>query len=349
MPLPNSSLTYRTLAFLCCALAVSSGCEKTMTNSADDNTTRTEMDIDDMRSKVTLSGISSGGYMAVQTHVALADRIRGAAAIAAGPYHCAEGSVTKALGPCLKGDGLSVAPLLSFARENAGAGKIASLDALAKTRAWVYQGSADAVVSPAAGQALADFYAAFLPADNIRYVTSIASGHGWPTEATGVPCPETGGDFINACGFDAAGEFLNFFYDGLKAPAGSGLSSSLQEIDLSGTIASGSAISDSGFMYVPTTCATSMDDCNLHIAFHGCRQGAEFVEDRFASQVGLNEWADSNNMVVVYPQIEKSLLNPQGCWDWWGYSGSDYDLASGEQVAAVNSIIEAFARDELLR
>lgn len=347
MPLPNSSLTYSALFLLCGSLAAVSGCEQSMTNLTDDNASPAEMDIDDMRSKVTLSGISSGGYMAVQAHVALADRIRGAAALAAGPFHCAEGSVTKALGPCLKGDGLSIEPLLSFARENAGAGKIARLEALAGTRAWVYQGSSDTVVSPVAGKALFDFYAAFMPADNIRYVTSVASGHGWPTEATGVPCPETGGDFINACGFDAAGEFLNFLYDGLNAPSGSGLSASLQEIDLSG-IASGSAIADSGFAYVPASCAASMSNCNLHIAFHGCRQGAEFVDDRFASQAGINEWADSNDMVVVYPQIEKSMLNPQGCWDWWGYSGSDYDLASGEQVAAVNAIIEAFARDELL-
>src|SRR5512143_408122 len=41
----------------------------------------------------TASGISSGGYMAVQFHVAHSRLIHGAAIFAAGPYYCAQGSV----------------------------------------------------------------------------------------------------------------------------------------------------------------------------------------------------------------------------------------------------------------
>ena len=47
---------------------------------------------------VTVSGISAGGYMAVQFHVAHSALVRGAGIVAAGPYFCAEASLRHALG-----------------------------------------------------------------------------------------------------------------------------------------------------------------------------------------------------------------------------------------------------------
>jgi predicted esterase len=43
--------------------------------------------------KTTVSGLSSGAYMAHQLHLAYSDRIAGAALLAGGPYHCAEGKL----------------------------------------------------------------------------------------------------------------------------------------------------------------------------------------------------------------------------------------------------------------
>ena len=56
---------------------------------------------DDRSGRVTVSGISSGAYAAVQAHVALSSTIAGAAAVAGGPYHCAEGNIVYALGRCI--------------------------------------------------------------------------------------------------------------------------------------------------------------------------------------------------------------------------------------------------------
>jgi len=46
---------------------------------------------------------------------------------------------------------------------------------------------------------------------------------------------------------------------------------------------------------------------------------------------------------VLFPQIEPSYvpLNPNGCWDWWGYEGDDYALRAGAQIAAVRAMIDA--------
>ena len=46
---------------------------------------------------VTVSGISSGGYMAHQYHIAFSDEVTGAALFASGPYGCAKNSLKTAL------------------------------------------------------------------------------------------------------------------------------------------------------------------------------------------------------------------------------------------------------------
>ncbi|MCB1574574.1 MAG: hypothetical protein KDI80_11380, partial [Xanthomonadales bacterium] len=44
-------------------------------------------------SRTTVSGLSSGAYMATQAHMAFSDHIAGVALLAGGPYGCAEGSL----------------------------------------------------------------------------------------------------------------------------------------------------------------------------------------------------------------------------------------------------------------
>jgi hypothetical protein len=50
---------------------------------------------------VSVSGISSGAYMAHQAHLAFSDRVVGAALLAGGPYQCAGGALDIALKHCV--------------------------------------------------------------------------------------------------------------------------------------------------------------------------------------------------------------------------------------------------------
>lgn len=297
--------------------------------------------------RVTVSGVSSGGYMAVQTHVALSDRVAGAGVVAGGPYHCAAGSVLNALGQCMSGSDLDVAPLVAFANEAAASDGIAATNNLRDSKVWIFHSGKDEVVDRSVAVALADFYREFLPDDQVTFVDDIDAAHGWPTLDAGNDCLTSGGDFINACGFDTAGNLLNSLYDDLDPRVSDNDGDELTNIDLSAYFESGSGTADMGYILVPGACRQSDTDCRLHIAFHGCRQGAEFVNDRFAVNAGLNEWASQNRIVVVYPQIKSSVMNPQGCWDWWGYTGSQYDQKSGKQISGIDAIITAFARHQL--
>jgi hypothetical protein len=53
---------------------------------------------------------------------------------------------------------------------------------------------------------------------------------------------------------------------------------------------------------------------------------------------GYNRWADSNNIVMLYPQT--SLAATNSCWDWWGYDSANYAKKSGPQMAAIKAMVD---------
>jgi poly(3-hydroxybutyrate) depolymerase len=90
----------------------------------------------------------------------------------------------------------------------------------------------------------------------------------------------------------------------------------------------------------------------VHVAFHGCRQSAEAVGERFIREAGYNRWADSNRLIVLYPQTQARyglgyeggrwsyVYNPKACWDWWGYTGDRYATKAAPQMRVVQAMLE---------
>jgi poly(3-hydroxybutyrate) depolymerase len=114
------------------------------------------------------------------------------------------------------------------------------------------------------------------------------------------------------------------------------------------------SFADNGYVYVPEACKSGAQ-CRLHVAFHGCKQGGDNDHpfgNIFARFAGYNEWAKNNRIVVLYPQVQAEnylpTVNPQGCWDWWGflYTGPDYATLSGKQIKAVAQMINILVHDE---
>lgn len=288
---------------------------------------------------ITVSGISSGAYMAGLLHLAHARRVDGAALIAGGPHDCALGSIQRALGGCIDGDGLDVGPLVGAARDAAQAGRIDPLEALAGDRVWMFHGTADTTVARAVVDAADAFYrdiAGIEPA----VVDDVPAAHGIPTVDIGRSCDTFGEPYLQACNYDAAGALLRHLLGPLAAPdapAGDIVSVDQRGFD-------GAELADSGFAYVPSGCRDTA--CRVHIVFHGCRQGAEFVDDAVVRGAGYNGWAEANDLVVFYPQVAASRMapmNPLGCWDWWGYTGDDYATRDGAQLAAVMALVDRMA------
>lgn len=308
---------------------------------------------------LTVSGISSGGYMAVQFQVAHSKLVRGAGVLAGGPYYCAEGSTWRALNNCMSPSSWAPLPpqvlLKSEAETLAKAGRIDPVDNLRDDRVWLLSGGKDHTVETPVMDTLAAFYRTWLPADAIRYVKVADAGHAMISTADPHPnaCNTSEPPFINRCGdLDAAGELLKHLLGPapLQAPAKpptGELISFDQRPFIEGKPIDAS-LADEGYAYVPQTCRTGA--CRVHVAFHGCRQSVAQIDRRFIEGAGYNAWADSNHLIVLYPQTVprngvasgswKWVYNPKGCWDWWGYSGIDYHTRDGVQIKAVRAMIE---------
>jgi hypothetical protein len=295
---------------------------------------------------LTVSGVSSGGYMATQYQVAFSKDVIGAGIVGAGPWLCARGVITRAMEDCLAGSagGPNEQPLIAALRASFAAGAVDDPSWLAPDRIWIFHGAKDTRIGRAVADSLLRFYKAFVPLERIRFETQVPAAHGFPTLSEGGACAVDEAPWILACGYDAAGEMLRYLYGDLVEPAAS-ISGELREFTQSRYVERGmlASMADTGFVYVPKDCAAGAR-CRVHVVFHGCRQGIGFIGRSFARQAGYNRWADANRIVVLYPQVEKSLfwpLNPRGCWDWWGYSGADYAARSGAQLSAVHRMLIA--------
>jgi len=291
-------------------------------------------------SRVTVSGVSSGAYMATQLHVAYADRFSGAAMLAGGPYACALGDLTKALGPCMKGGDLGVDTLLEHASELANDGDIASLDELAGDTVWLFRAAGDMIMHPDTLASAAAFYRA-VDAD-VQLVDDVDAPHGFPTVDKGVSCNEFASPYLNACDYDAAGILLEALYGPLAAP----VENAGELIEFPLTDAADASLLDTALLFVPDACRNG-DACGVHVVLHGCLQSSEVIGDTFARDAGFNRYAASNRLLVLYPQVAGSRIapmNPNGCWDWWGYTGPDYDRRDGAQLVAIMNAVDALSK-----
>jgi poly(3-hydroxybutyrate) depolymerase len=295
---------------------------------------------------ITASGVSSGGYMAVQLHVAHSARIAGAGVIAGGPYYCAHGSVLAALYNCMTPGWWTPLPRAATLKSETDALSLARridpVQHLAKARVWLFSGKNDRTVYPEVVEGLRAFYAGY--GAQVTLVSDKGAGHGMVTETHGKACATTEPPFIVDCDYDAAGALLNFMLGKLHAP-GTKQSGSLIRFDQNG-YAGGDAgaisMDVTGFAYVPQQCEKAR--CRIHVAFHGCRQGRAEIGEQFVLEAGYNRWADTNALIVLYPQAIKrysaSAWNPRGCWDWWGYTGASYHTQSGPQIRAVKAMLD---------
>lgn len=334
-------------------------------------------------SQTTVSGISSGAFMAVQFGVAHSGSVRGIAATAGGPYFCAGkdswagAGVGKVIAHCMQGDpSYPATPITAADLDNmtaslrawASKGLIDPVANLQNQRLWLFHGYNDGIVKKPVSDALNQWFTSLTSATQVFYKDELNAAHAQISAACGStgascqPCPQTGGDFINTCNndapattaYDAAGAALQLFYGPLTRTATTALTSTPQAFDQRPyTVQEGSsvlplkiAMANEGYLYVPAECAAGQA-CHLHIAFHGCLQQAGVIGQAFVNKSGFNEWADANRIVVLYPQVTATYalpgtpLNPQGCWDWWGYNDfgwsmtGHYATQDGDQIASV--------------
>jgi poly(3-hydroxybutyrate) depolymerase len=294
-------------------------------------------------SSITVSGVSSGAYMAIQMHVAYSSVISGSASVSGGVYWCAKGNTLDAQIDCMglpKSDQAEVQ--IQKAVEFEKAGLIDPLVSLRKHKTLIFSSSNDRVIRQKNSERLENFLKAFMPANSITHLKHTEAAHGFPTVNYGNPCNQAKIPWMINCNLDLAGIILQSFYGQLN-PKVMAQSENLKSFSQSNFRPSTAFLGPQGGIYIPKSCQQG-NRCRLHVALHGCQMNPDFIQDQFVKYTGLNNWAESNQIVVMYPQTAKSTRNPQACWDWFGLTGPDYVNKKGPQMQALMEMIQAVQR-----
>lgn len=301
-----------------------------------------QLEIDPTR--VTVSGVSSGGFMAVQLHIAYSSVFSGAASLAGGIYECAKGDISRSQIICMKGPQNIVAnDHIEIAKERALKGEIDDLSNLNNDRVAVFSSPKDLVIKQAGSDKLIEFYEAFVSKPSITKLTNPDAAHGFPTLNYGNQCSMAGTPWLLNCGDDLAGKVLTAIEPASRTMAARGTQdlANLIYFDQTKLLPSNSRMYSWGAAYIPKSCRTPAGECGLHVALHGCQMNPDFIQKQFVENAGYNEWAETNNIVVLYPQAAKGIGNPYACWDWFGYSGAKYTSKNGVQMQAVRTLMTA--------
>jgi poly(3-hydroxybutyrate) depolymerase len=335
-----------------------------------------------------VSGLSSGAFMAVQLHLAHSACFTGAGIIAGGPYRCADsfrGAAPIAEDACMLSAlyiamsplSPAVAPkparLAALARTAAAAGKIDPI-ALAKHRLYIFTGTMDKVLSPIVVESTYAFYRALGVLDeNIQFIKDVPAGHSILTAnpedsrlgANQPPYLNYSGDHEQPA-YMQSHRLLRQIHPDLTNEPAKQLTGELIRFDQSEFVdgAFGRAsMHPFGYVYVPGAVLRGEPAAAVHIALHGCKQGFGYVNyvygradtanqppygNRYVTTTGYNSFAESNKIVVLYPQAigdDATALNPDGCWDWWGYTDPgaaepDYHSKQAVQIKAIYRMLE---------
>ena len=289
--------------------------------------------------QTTVSGLSSGGFMAAQLHVAYSATFKkGAGIVAGGPFYCAEGSIVNATGRCMASPaGIPTSSLVSTTNSWASQGIIDPVVNLQSSKVYLFSGSIDSTVKPGVMDALKTYYNSFVPAANVAYKKDIAAEHAMITDDYGSACSTKASPYINDCNFDLAGAMLAHLYGTLN-PRNSGTLASGNFVEFNQSqFITGHGMAPTGWAYIPEAC-TAGAQCRVHVVLHGCQQNVTLVQQQYVRSTGYNRWADSNHLVMIYPQTSTQAAN--SCWDWWGYDSASYARKSGPQMVAIKAMVD---------
>ncbi|WP_238455739.1 extracellular catalytic domain type 2 short-chain-length polyhydroxyalkanoate depolymerase [Azohydromonas lata] len=332
-------------------------------------------------SQCSVSGLSSGAFMTVQLHLAHSSLFVGAGVIAGGPYRSAESFRAAApiaddayllnalyvcMNPLTPYTGPDSERLVGLARETEKRGLIDPLSNLAGQKVYIFTGSEDKVVDSCVVRTTRAFYEALGVANqDIEFVDDVPAGHSILTSnLEDNPIGENRPPYINRWTHMQSWDILDHIYGRLErpkhAPTGRIVRFDQREFFNHENRASMSAY---GYAYVPKAVEEGAP-CRVHVVLHGCMQGYNFVPmengkinrtgdapygNRYYTTTGYNELADANNIVVLYPQAESrneaAVQNPNGCWDWWGYTcpqvdSPDYYSQQAIQIKAIHGMLQ---------
>ena len=162
-------------------------------------------------------------------------------------------------------------------------------------------------------------------------------------------------------GYDLSGAMLRHIYDNAAAPhsrwqggvrpKSAFVERHLLRFDQSEFVPAGCNLSsiglaDDGFVYLPAACQAplgSAQSCaaanRVHVHYHPCGGEVIGVSTSYMLQSGTADYAESNGLLVLFPQTTRYGIYGSGCWDWSGGVSADFDTHRGIQLNVVMAML----------
>jgi len=245
--------------------------------------------------------------------------------------------------------------LMTYITRQATLGNIDPVDNLPRHAVYILSGTMDITVKPQVVQALETQYKS-LGITNIETVYNLVAAHTFPTQDFGNSCTLSFTPYISRCAYDGAGAALQKLYGPLQPPT-TPVPTNLRtfaQVDFTPNRVNPTSLSmySTGYVYIPTGCQSSSSsynsskaDCRLHVSLHGCQQTYSHIQMAWVQNAGYNRWAESNNIIILYPQAATSnfpISNPNGCWDWWGYLDANFANKLGRQMITIKNMVDHY-------
>lgn len=220
--------------------------------------------------KVFVAGISSGGFAAVQMHVAHSSTFKGAAVYAGGVYWCGcagAGGAATALANC--GDltlpsnqasyNSTLAASEAYLDAQSSLGTIDPATNLRGQPVYLWSGTQDQVVNPLEMADLNSEYQRY--GANVHFDNAYSAEHGWESPDGELACGTLGSPYMVRCSangavYDSVETWLTMFLGPLKPRNNGKLSGTLSSFDQTEFGASQNlSVSSTGSVFVPKACA----------------------------------------------------------------------------------------------
>jgi len=305
----------------------------------------------DAVTRVTLSGQSAGGSMAMQHLFAYSSAVDGAAIAAGSPYGC--GELPKRMVACYTGP-VDVARVSSYARWQEARGAIDGLSNLDNKPILLFNGRNDFTVFTAVMQASAEQLETFVHRRQVKRRFGTGAAHVWSLNhgacscgaclysiASSAECCD-----VNNCDYELTAEMFERFYADVNPPQAA--SQPLWWFDQLAHLPQTSnetwvshGLWRWGFAYVPESCVGAIRRCRIHVHYHGCINKKWSQRHLWSRSLDIDNFAESNGVIVVYPQAAGDKHTGVGCWNWLS-SKSDphYDTQLSVQLRTVSRILQ---------
>jgi hypothetical protein len=244
-------------------------------------------------SQLFVAGVSSGGFMANQLHVAFSASVSGAAIFSAGPYFCSQASLEVAFTECMGLLPIDTTGLEQIAAIWAQQGLIDDLSNLVESRVYLFRGNSDTVVAEAVMGSLYNMYQE--EGVDVLYNNKTNAAHCWASPLGGNVCDVFQSPFINNCLDDPQAELLQHWLpdrplrpsslmrpENLVAVSQDAVAQQLYLQD-----AATFGMDHTAYAYVPDQCASGAR-CTLVIVLHGCLSNYQTVGDVVLYEANVN-------------------------------------------------------------